>query len=188
MFNTLLGFLAQYCATVIDYFVLKITVAMSLFFLLNLDYFLLCLWVFSLNYIYSWCHRGQKSKALDPLELKLQMAVSHHVGVGTGTQVLSARAAVLSGAEPSFQPFSAWVFKVVFLHISRRGRDSNTGSLSKVIQWSVLMTKLIYVFENLSKPREESKNGHLSRCHSDISNTVNILFIIFLLWVMKCFY
>ena len=33
--------------------------------------------------------------------------------------------------------------------------------------------------ENLNKPREESKSGHLSHCHSEISNTVNILFIIF---------
>lgn len=133
-------------------------------------------------------HRGQRKwKASDPLELKLQMVVSHRVGVETRTQVLSARAAMLLGAKPSFQPFS-WVFKVISLHISRRGRESNTGSLSRAILWFVLMMKLIYAFENLSKPGEASNSGHLSHCHSEISNTANILFIVFLLLVVKCFY
>jgi hypothetical protein len=46
-------------------------------------------------------HEGQK-KALNPLKLELQMAVSHHMGTGRE----------LNWAEPSLQPRELWLLEV----------------------------------------------------------------------------
>lgn len=41
----------------------------------------------SVHYVHIWCH-GNQWRVLDILELVLQVAVSHHVGARSGTQVL----------------------------------------------------------------------------------------------------
>lgn len=48
-------------------------------------------------------HRGQK-KTLNPLEVELEVVVSHHVGRGNHTQVLCKTFAVILKAELSLQP------------------------------------------------------------------------------------
>ena len=53
-------------------------------------------------------NRGQK-RVLDPLELELQMVVSHHMVVGNQTQVLLKAQPVLLTAEPSLQ-LCPWKF------------------------------------------------------------------------------
>ena len=41
---------------------------------------------------------------LDPLELELQMVVSHHVGAGNQTETSARAASALNRADPSLQP------------------------------------------------------------------------------------
>lgn len=42
----------------------------------------------SVPHMHAWCLRGQK-RTLDPLELELPMAMSHHAGAGNSTHVLT---------------------------------------------------------------------------------------------------
>lgn len=53
--------------------------------LLKISYFYCIVFMPARMYVYASCacsvHKGQK-KALDPLELKLQTVVNHHVGAG----------------------------------------------------------------------------------------------------------
>lgn len=40
--------------------------------------------------------------------------------------------------------------------------------------------------KNIGKPREKSTDGHVSDCHSEINSTVNILFLMCFLCVVRC--
>lgn len=42
----------------------------------------------SVHYVHVWWCHGNQGRVLDTLELVLQVVVNHHVGVGSGTQVL----------------------------------------------------------------------------------------------------
>jgi hypothetical protein len=55
----------------------------------------------SVNEVMHYAHRGQK-RALDILQLELQMIVSHHVGVGNHTQDFGKSRHI----ELSLQPFA----------------------------------------------------------------------------------
>lgn len=83
---------------------------------------------------YAWYHRGQK-RALDPLKLKLQMFVSHHVGTGNWTQVLVK-------SSQCFQPLShlsnpSILFQTLIQQLTAIHNSSLGGS--NVLFWFLLI-------------------------------------------------
>lgn len=67
-------------------------------------------------YMHVWCCWTQRRGLLDPLELKLQMAVSHHVGAGHQTQVSTRTSSTLNHWVISSFPLLTPLFSEIVSH------------------------------------------------------------------------